>query len=277
MAKKKNKNVPPMTQAIEEPVQSPQQTPNTGYPNSAYPNSGYPNSGYPNSAYPGSGYFVQEKKKSLAVPIAIAAGVVVIVAVMAVLFLMRNNNQMGMMPPPPPPMNATPGSVLLNGQTVTFDVIQEDGKTFLPVDDFAKAVNYDCVIDGDTIKIIAPTEISTLEIGSTKVNLEDQTVGTETSVSITTEPFRNGDKVYIYSRDVALFLKNAYVTYNPQMQIVEINVGMGGPGGPPPPPPQGGGYGGPPPQGGGYGAPPQQGGAAGQPPQDGGAGQPPQQ
>ena len=101
MAKKKNKNVPPMTQAIEEPVQSPQQTPNTGYPNSAYPNSGYPNSGYPNSAYPGSGYFVQEKKKSLAVPIAIAAGVVVIVAVMAVLFLMRNNNQMGMMPPKP--------------------------------------------------------------------------------------------------------------------------------------------------------------------------------
>ncbi len=214
--------------------------PPSGYPQSGYPQSGYPQSGYPQSGmpYPMSRYEPEKKSKTWQIAIISVVAVLIIALATTLIVVLNNRNQMqnGMMEPPPPPMmNVTPGSVLLNGQTVTFDVIQEDGKTYLPVEDFAKAINYDCVIDGKTIKIIAPTEISTLEIDSTKVKLEDQTVGGTTSVAITTAPFKNSDTVYIYARDIALFLKNAYVTYNAQMQVVEINVGMmGGPGGMPP-------------------------------------------
>jgi hypothetical protein len=213
--------------------------PQSGYPQSGYPQSGYPQSGYPQSGYPQPGMpypmtgYAEEKKSKTWQIVIIAIVAVLIVALTTTLIVVLRNKpnipaQNVMQQPPQGMMDVTPGSVLLNGQTVTFDVIQKEGKTYLPVEDFSKAINYDCVVDDDKIKIIAPSEISTLEIDSTDVKIEDQTTGSTTSVAITTEPFKNGDTVYIYARDIALFLKNAYVTYNSQMQIVEINVGMGG-------------------------------------------------
>ena len=205
-----------------------------GYPQSGYPQSGYqyPQSGAP---YPMSGFEEEKKSKTWQIVIIVVVTALVVALATTLIVVLQNRNQaQQQMMAPPPMMSVEAGSVLLNGQTVTFDVIQEDGKTYLPVKEFAEAISYDCVIDGNTIKIIAPTEISTLEIDSTNVILEDQTVGDTTSVAITTAPFENDGIVYIYARDVALFLKNAYVTYNSQMQIVEINIGAGGPGGPPP-------------------------------------------
>ncbi len=259
--------------------QTGQQYPQSGAP---YPQSGTP---YPQSGYPMTGYTEKNSNTWQVVIIAIVAVLIVALATTLIVVMKNRNGMNNMMPPPPPPpyaMNVVPGSVLLNGQTVTFDVIKEDGKTYLPVKAFSSALNYECTVDGNIIKIVSPMEISTLQIDSKDVKIEDRMGGGKTSVVITTEPFENEGEVYIYSRDIALFLKNAYVSYNTQMQIVEMNVGMGGPGGPPPmggpgqPPP-------PPPQAQGaqpvQGTQPAPGGAqpAGQAPMGGPGGPPPQQ
>lgn len=206
--------------------------PQSGYPQSGFPQSGYPQSGYPQSGmpYPMSGY--EEKKTSTGkiVIISIVAVLIVALAIALVVILQgekdpvvipgNNTSQTingGL-------MSAPPGSVLLNGEPVAFEVIKENGKTSLPVKELAEAIDFDCVINGDKIQIVSPAEIVTLEVGSTKVEFADQIAGGTTSVNITTEPFKKGDDVYVYSRDIAFFIKNATVSYNPHLDVVEISV-----------------------------------------------------
>ena len=199
---------------------------------------------YQNMGYPLYDYPEEKGTKNWHIVVISIVAVLIVALATTLIIVIRNKNMNNMMPPPPPMMNIVPGSVLLNGRVVEFEVVEEEGKTYLPVQEFSKAIGYDCVVDKNSIKIIAPTEISTLKFNSTTVEINDQTVGVKSNVTITTAPFKRDDVAYIYARDIALFLKNAYVTYNAQMDVVEINVGMGGPGMPPqggqPMPPQGG-------------------------------------
>ena len=155
-------------------------------------NNNYPPSAYPDSQYPMSEYGPVRKTSSWQIVIVSVIAVVIVALVTTLVVLIKKGDNGSMMPPPSPMYNAEPGSVMLNGQQITFDVILENGRTYLPVDDFAKAVGYDCVIDDGTIKIMAPTEIYTLNVDDTIVIADDQTAGTKTTIAITTAPFVNG-------------------------------------------------------------------------------------
>lgn len=280
------------------------QTPNAenGYPQSGYQQSGYPQ-GYPQSGYPQSGYpqsqqpFPQseipypmsgyaEEKESKTWKIAVIAIVAVLIVALAVtlIVVLRNKQQGGMVPPPMPPetmISVSENGSMINGQAADIDFFTEDGKAYLKLEDISSTAGYDFVREGNQVKLLSQLELAIIELGSTKVTLQDQTTKSTTSVEILKPPFeRNGD-IYIYARDLSVFLKNTNVSYDSMTGsiVIKIGSGMGGPGG-------SGGPGGQPPMGGQMpqggqaqpnaqvqGGQPQQGAPGGQPPADG---QPPQ-
>ncbi len=207
-----------------------------------YPQSqqSYPQSG---TVYPMPEYEFEKKSKTwqIALIAVVAVLIVALATTLMVVLINRDKMQNNMLPPP----MAYAQGVTLNGQPLTFDVIQEEGQTYLPIKEFAEEIGYDCAVDGEIIKIIAPNEIHTLKIGSTTVENKNQTTGNGSSVPITTAPFERDGVAYIYVRDLAMFLEGVNVRYDQMMDSVQINVGMvGGPGAPPP-----GGAGAPPPGG----------------------------
>ncbi len=292
MVKKKNKNEPPVTQAINEPVQNVQQIPNSGYPYS-----GYPNSGYPNSGFPGSGYIVNEKKKSLAVPIAIAAGVVVIVAVIAVLFLMRNNNQMGMAgfggppPGPPPGMNMLDYSsysqyevdvrnLVVDGENISLPqkMLNVNNYSYVSVQDFANVFGFNTVFDMQNSQTVVSKDDIKATISNGMQNIVIMKGVDKIDVMMESQPLMfSNNQTYIPLRSFALIFDLQSIDWDEKTQTINVvtnsikavntsvaqsvpNVATMNPNQMPPggAPPQGGGYGAPPQQGGGYGAPPQQ-------------------
>ena len=235
------------------------------YPNSAapYPNSStpYPNSStpYPNSAapYPSSGMSYptseyHEKKKSGGLKIAVIGIVaILIVALATILIIIMNKGET--MPPPPndmmmgaqPPFTMvyiSDNGVTLNNQPVEIDYFVDDGKTYLNLEDFAAVVGYDFVLEDDKVKYLSEKELATLEIGSTKVIWQDQVSKETNYLDILKAPVSKDGNVYIYVRDLAVFMKNTSVSYNPTMRAVEIKIdnGMQPPQGGMGMPPQGG-------------------------------------
>lgn len=252
------------------------QTPNTGngypqsqqpYPQSAYSQSQqpYPQSGYPQSQqpypqsnipYPMSGY--AEKKKSSPMKIIIISLVaVLIVALATTLIVVLQNKEQGIDPPPTLPLiDDRFGTIILiskngstiNGQPANIDFFEENGKSYLKLEDISSTAGYDFVREDDTVKLLSQLELAIIEVGSTKVTLQDQTTKATSSVEILKAPFEKNGDVYVYSRDLSIFLKNTNVSYNSATDSVEIRIsdgmGGGGPGGQPPmgggPMPQGG-------------------------------------
>lgn len=236
----------------------------TGYSQSQYPNSQIPNSGYPNSGfggYPGSQqpypqsemqfpvseYAEEGKSKTFKVVIT-AIVVVLIVALAATLIVvLRNRNTNGMMPPPPPMgtmISVSENGATINGQSAEIECYTQDGKAYLKLEDIGRTAGYDYVREGNEIKLLSQQELAILTLNSTKVSLQDQTTKDTNSVEILKAPFEKDGSIYIYARDLSVFLKNTNVSYNSATETVEISIGMaGGPGGTPTmngQPPQGG-------------------------------------
>lgn len=215
------------------------QTPNTenGYPQSQQP---FPTSDMP---YPISGYAEEKKSKTMQIAIiSIVAVLIIALATTLIVVLQRRNQQQmgGGMQPPPMPMETmitvSKSGSMINGQPATVNFIEEDGKSYLKLEDISSTAGYDFVREGNKIKLLSQLELAIIEVGSTKVTLQDQTSKETSSVEILKAPFdRNGD-VYIYSRDLSVFLKNTNVSYNSMNDSIEIRIsaGMGGPGGQPP-------------------------------------------
>ena len=233
------------------------QTPNTenGYPQSEYPQSGYPQSQQPfpqsDMPYPMSGYAEEKKSKTWQIAIiSIVAVLIIALATTLIVVLQKKNQQqgMGMMPPPPPPMGTfisiSENGSTINGQPATIAFYTENGKAYLKLEDISSTAGYDFVREGNQIKLLSQMELAILEVGSTKVTLQDQTSKATTSVEILKAPFDKDGDLYIYARDLSVFMKNTNVSYNSMTGSIDINIGMGGPGMPPPPP-----QGGMPPQG----------------------------
>lgn len=234
------------------------QTPNTenGYPQSEYPQSGYPQSQQPfpqsDMPYPMSGYAEEKKSKTWQIAIiSIVAVLIIALATTLIVVLQKKNQQqgMGMMPPPPPPMGTfisiSENGSTINGQPATIAFYTENGMAYLKLEDISSTAGYDFVREGNQIKLLSQMELAILEVGSTKVTLQDQTSKSTTSVEILKAPFDKDGDLYIYARDLSVFMKNTNVSYNSMTSAIEItiNAGMGGPGGPPPmggQPPQGG-------------------------------------
>lgn len=232
------------------------QTPNTenGYPQSGqpfpqseqpYPQSGYPQSGYPQSGmpYPMSGYAEEKKSKTWQIAIiSIVAVLIIALATTLIVVLQKKNQQQtgGMMPPPPPPMGTmisiSENGSTINGQPATIDFFTENGKAYLKLEDISSTAGYDFVREGNQIKLLSQLELAIIEVGSTKVTLQDQTSKSTTSVEILKAPFEKEGDIYIYARDLSVFMKNTNVSYNSATGSIDIiiNAGMGGPGGPPP-------------------------------------------
>lgn len=221
------------------------QTPNTeyGYPQSAYPQSGqpFPQSGYPQSGipYPVSEY--GEAKKSKTWQIAIISIVVVLVVALVttlIVVLSKKNQQNGMMPPPQmgTVISVSANGSMINGQPATIDFFTEAEKAYLKLEDISSTAGYNFEREGNKVKLLSQSELAIMEIGSTNVTLQDQTSKTTTSVEILKAPFEKNGDVYIYARDLSVFLKNTNVSYNSMTGSIEIsiNAGMGGPGGMPP-------------------------------------------
>lgn len=238
------------------------QTPNTdnGYPQSGYPQSGYPQSQQPfpqsDMPYPMSGYAEEKKSKTWQIAIiSIVAVLIIALATTLIVVLQRKNQQPGMMggpggmQPPPPPMetmiSVSKNGSTINGQPATIEFFEENGKSYLKLEDISSTAGYDFVREGNKVKLLSQLELAMLEVGSTKVTLQDQTSKATSSVEILKAPFEKDGDIYIYSRDLSVFLKNTNVSYNSMMGSIEIRIsaGMGGPGGQPPmggQPPQGG-------------------------------------
>lgn len=234
------------------------QTPNTenGYPQSGYPQSGYPQSSYPQSGYPQSqqpfpqsdmpypmsGYAEEKKSKTMQIAIiSIVAVLIIALATTLIVVLQRKNQQqMGGMQPPPPPMETmisiSKNGSMINGQAATIDFFEEDGKSYLKLEDISSTAGYDFVREGNKIKLLSQLELAIIEVGSTKVTLQEQTSKATSSVEILKAPFEKDGDVYIYSRDLSVFLKNTNVSYNSMTGSIEIRIsaGMGDPGGQPP-------------------------------------------
>lgn len=247
------------------------------YPQSQYSQSQYPQSSGPNTqfsapnvsqySYPMSEYYSKKKSKTGYVIAGIIAGVVIL-ALVALLMLITRNSQL----PSPPPMNGTmislsKNSSMVNGQAVDFDYFNDDGKAYLNLEDISSSAGYTFTREGKQVKLLSEQELAIMEIGSTKVTLQDQMTKTTASVEILKAPVEKNGKIYIYARDLSVFLKNTSVSYNSMQETVEIMIGGGMMG--QPPMQQGGQM----PQG----APAQQGGQMPQGATQGQGGQPPQQ
>lgn len=231
------------------------QTPNTGngYPQSQqpYPQSAYPQSQQPypqsNIPYPMSGY--AEKKKSSPMKIIIISLVAVLIVALATTLIVVLQNKGGDNVVPPHPIeideiiiSISKNGCTINGQPANIDFFVENKKSYLKLEDISSTAGYDFVREDDTVKLLSQLELAIIEVGSTKVTLQDQTTKATSSVEILKAPFKKNGDVYVYSRDLAIFLKNTNVSYNFATDSVEIRIsdGMGG-GGPGGQPPMGGG------------------------------------
>ena len=215
------------------------------YPQSSYPQSGmpYPQSSYPQSdmPYPMSGYAEGNKSKTWQIAIvSVVAVLIVALATTLIVVLQKKKQQGGMMPPPPPPMgtiiSVSENGSTINGQPATIDFFTESGKAYLKLEDISSTAGYDFVREGNQVKLLSQLELAILEVGSTEVTLQDQTTKSTTSVEILKAPFEKEGDVYIYARDLSVFMKKTNVSYNSATGSVDISIdsGMGGPGGPPP-------------------------------------------
>lgn len=244
-----------------------------GYPQSGYPQTGYPQSqqtfAQPDVPYSMPGYPEERKSKTWQIAIiSIVAVLIIVLATTLIVVLQRRNQQQGVMgmQPPPPPMETmitiSSNGSMINGQPASIDFFEEDGKAYLKLEDISSTAGYDFVPDGKKVKLLSQLELAILEIGSTKVTLQDQTTKATSSVEILKKPLEKNGDIYIYSRDLSVFLKNTNVSYNSVTDSIEIRIsaGMGGQ------PPMGvqPATGGQPPQGG----QPPMGGPGGQPPQN---------
>lgn len=216
------------------------------YPENNYPQSGYTQfqNPYPQSNMPYSMSEYPEEKRSSKWHIAIISIVAVLIIVLAttlIIVLQRKNQQTmaGMMPPPAPmgtTISISENGATINGQQATIDFFDEDGKAYLKLEDISSTAGYDYVREGNEVKLLSQMELAILEVDSTKVTLQDQTSKETNSVEILKAPFEKDGNVYIYARDLAVFMKNTNVSYNSLTDAVEIIIGaaMGGSGGPPP-------------------------------------------
>lgn len=228
------------------------QMPNT---ENAYPQSGYPQSGYPQSQqpfpqsempYPMSGYAEEKKSQTLKIVIIAIVAVLIVALATTLIVVLRNKQQGGMMPPPPPPMETmisiSENGSMINGQAATIDFFTEDGKAYLKLEDISSTAGYDFVREGNQVKLLSQLELAIIELGSTKVTLQDQTTKSTTSVEILKAPFEKDGNIYIYARDLSVFLQNTNVSYDSMTGsiVIRIGSGMGGPGGPGGQPPMNG-------------------------------------
>lgn len=224
------------------------QTPNqpNGYPQSGYPQSGYPQSQQPfpqsGMPYPMSGYGEEKKSKTWQIAIIAIVAVLIIALATTLIVVMRNRN--GQMQPPPQPMMGTMISIsesgsMINGQPASIGFFTENGKAYLKIEDISSTAGYDFVREGDQVKLLSQMELAIMELGSTEVTIQDQTSKATTTVEILKAPFEKDGDVYIYARDLSVFMKNTNVSYNSMTGSVEISIGsggqppMGGPGGQP--------------------------------------------
>lgn len=222
------------------------QTPNTG---NYYQQSGYPQSeqsfSQPDIPYPLSGYAEEKKSKSKTMQIAVISIVAVLIVALAttlIVVLQRKNQQQpgGMQPPPPPQMetiiSVSENGSMINGQTADIDFFEKDGKAYLKLEDITSTAGYDFVREGNQVKLLSQLELAIIDVGSTNVTLQDQTSKETSSVEILKAPFEKNDDIYIYSRDLSVFLKNTNVSYNSMTGSIEIRIsaGMGAPNGQPP-------------------------------------------
>jgi len=205
-----------------------------------------------------------QKSNKLNIVVIALVSLIIIALIVTLVFAIKKRNDMMKMPERPVVEYAR-GSVLINGMPVSYDIIQDTGKTYLPVDAFAMELGYDfAYIDGE-ITIITMNETVKMHVGSTEVHKTDtsQNPPVESTFTITTPPHDRNGIIYFYVRDIQLLLKNSSVDYEPNQGIVNVSIGM------PPPPP--GGMAPPPP-----GAMPPQGGQPQQNTQPPQAQQPPQ-
>jgi len=166
-----------------------------------------------------------KKNSWLSVIIAVVAVIVVAIITTVVVIEDYKRDMHNLQLAQQPAQNAEAGSVLLNGEKVHFKFILENGKTYLPVEDLAKALNYKCIVDNNTIKIVTSRETYVLEVGSNTVNMTYHVTTAQASTTITTSPFISDDgKAYIYVRDLAFFMADANVSYDSEREVVLINI-----------------------------------------------------
>ncbi len=233
------------------------QTPNTGngYPQSGYPQSGYPQSGYSQSqqpfpqpgmpypqsgmSYPPSGYGEEKKSKTWTILIIAIVAILIVALATTAIVVLRNRNAQQPVPPPPPMdtmISVSENGSTINGQTADIKFFEEDGKAYLKLEDISSTAGYDFVREGKQIKLLSQMELAIIEIGSTKVSIQDQNTKATTSVEILKAPFEKNGDVYIYARDLSVFLQNTNVSYDSATSsiMIKISSDMGAPGGQPP-------------------------------------------
>jgi len=178
----------------------------------------------PRSPAPQDG--VDSRKNSwMSVIIAVVAVIVVAIITTVVVIEDYKRDMENMTAMQQPSQNAEDAGVLLNGEQITFRVIRENGKTYFPVDELTKVLNYGCVVENGLVRITTSKETYVLEAGSTTVNITYHVTSTGASTSITTAPFVSDDgRIYVYVRDLAFFMKDANVSYDSENQLVVINI-----------------------------------------------------
>ncbi len=183
----------------------------------------------------------QAEKKAKTWRTAIVATVIVLIVALAVtliVVLMGRGGNSGE-PPMPPMMDTTivlpsnGSGATVNGQPSDIAFYETDGMTYIDLKSFAAALNYDYSRDENSIKLLSNTDLLLLEIGSTGVTLQDQTTKATNAVQIITAPFEANGIVYVYVRDLSIFMKNTTVSYNTMNDSVEIRIGNGQMGGGP--------------------------------------------
>ena len=257
-----------------------------GIPKSGYPNSGMPVSGYPASGYGTSAYAEAPKEDKKGLKIAIVILVLILIGILAfILWSMISGNKddasnnvntpgaqqpmpmdNGMMPPPPPMEMPVyePGSIIIDNRdcngSVDYYRNEDLGMTFFDMKQFFEFVGADVVVTDDVITIATTTQVAVFTVGSNQVEITMKQTGNMRTGFLYHAPYREGDKVYFYIRDLITVFNSASVYYDDNTDVTNIFFATPAPphmGGMMMPPPQGGGMmPPPPPQGGMYGPPP---------------------
>ncbi len=269
-----------------QPASAPKTAPNPSAVPNGMPKSGYPQSGMPVSGYPASGYGISAlvdtpKKENNGLKAMIVILVIILIGILALILVCAcdkdsgnhgtNNpsppptNQYGPPPPGPPPVQYEPGTIVIDGQdcngAVDYYRNEEIGMTFFDMKQFFEFVGADVVISGDVVTIATNTQIAVFTVGSDQVEITMKQTGNMRTGFIHQAPYREGDKIYFYIRDLITVFNTASVNYDDNTDVTYIYFSMmpppggqmGAPMGPPPPGPGPGGPGGPPPGGPAYG------------------------
>ena len=245
------------------------QTPGTGngYPQSGYQQTGYQQTGYQQSGYPQSqqpipqsqqpfpqsqqpfpqsamqypmtGYAEKSSGPWQIAIISIVAVLIVALAVTLIVVLQRRGGTGPITPPPPQGImiSISQNGAIINGQPASIDSFTENDKAYLKLEDIASTAGYDFVREGDRVKLLSQMELAIIEAGSTTVTLQDQVSKATSSVELLKAPFDKDGELYIYARDLSIFMKNTSVSYNQMTKSIDISinaVGGGQPMGQPP-------------------------------------------